>query len=260
MIGENTVKSMKPWLTRAAGLAIALIASVASAQNAAIDPKATQLLKASTAYVATLKQFSFDSRNSFEVVLTSGQKIQFDARVIATVQRPNRMHAVRVGDLVDQAFYYDGKSVTLADPSQGYYATASAPGTLEAMLDFARESLGLVTPAGDFLYADAYGILTDGITEGLVVGPSMVEGQRCIHVAFRAPQLDLQVWIQEGAQPLPRKVVITSRDVVNSPQFETVVTKWNLNPTISAGLFKFVPPKGAKRIDFLPLAAATAKK
>ena len=252
---------MKTILSLVAGSAMALGASVAPAQNTGIDPKAAQLLKASTVYVGSLKQFSVDTRSSLELVLISGQKIQYDTNVRTTVQRPNRMHAVRVGDLVDQVFYYDGKVLTLANPSQGYYASAAAPGTLETMLDFARETLGIVAPAGDYLYANAYEILTDGTTDGFVVGKTMIEGKRCDHIAFRAPHVDLQVWIQEGAQPLPRKMVITSRDVLNAPQFEVLVTNWNLNPKLSDGLFRFVPPKGAKKVEFLTQAAkSTAKK
>jgi len=68
------------------------------------------------------------------------------------VERPNKLRAARTGDLVDQVFYYDGESLTLHDPHDNYYAMIAAPGTLEAMLDFAREKLDVVAPAGDLLY------------------------------------------------------------------------------------------------------------
>ena len=120
------------------------------------------------------------------------------------------------------------------------------------MLDFARMSLDIVAPAGDVIYANAYEILMDGVTESLVVGKSVIEGVRCDQLAFRAPHVDLQVWIQEGPQPLLRRFVITTRDLPNAPQFSVTVTKWNLQPKFSAQTFSFVAPSGAKRVEFLP--------
>jgi hypothetical protein len=250
---------------RLPGVAALLVALVAwplcsLAQGTGIDPKADQMVKASMAYVAGLKQFGVTTRSSIEVVLTSGQKLQFDNAVSTTVQRPNKLRAQRIGDLVDQVFYYDGKTLTLSNPGQGAFASVAAPDTIDKMLDFAREKLDIVAPAGDFIVSNSYAILMDGVTTGFVVGKGVVEGVRCDHLAFRAPHVDWQIWIQEGAQPLPRKIVITTRDVTNAPQFEVVVTKWDLKPTITANMFTFVPPKGAQKVDFRPAKAAAPAK
>lgn len=241
-----------------AALALVLLSAVmlpraAFGQPAGIDPQAAKLLKASTAFMGGQKRLSADTRSTIEVVLASGQKIQFDNTVTMALQRPNKFMAKRVGDLIDQVFYYDGKSLTLSNPSQGYYATVAAPATLEAMLDMAREKLDVVAPGGDFLYGNAFEILMQDVTGGFVVGKGVVEGTRCDHLAFSAPHADWQIWIQEGKQPLPRKIVITTKDVVNEPQFEVVITRWNLAPTFDESMFTFKPPKDARKVDFLPL-------
>ena len=241
---------------RAPAAAMFVLAAATSAgafaQSPGIDPRADKLLRASTDFVAKQKQFNVETRSSLEVVLVSGQKIQFDHTARQSIQRPNKMRVERTGDLVDQAFYYDGRSLTLSHPSEKFYATVAAPDTLEAMLDLARTKLDIVAPAGDFIYKDAYGILMDGVTEGFVVGKGVVEGVRCDHLAFRAPHVDWQIWVQEGSQPLPRKIVITTRDVVNAPQFSVVVTKWDLKPAFTAQTFTFTPPGGAKKVEFVP--------
>jgi hypothetical protein len=229
------------------------------AQPAGIEPQAEMLLKASMAFLSAQKRFSVDTRNTIDVVLTSGQKLQFGAAASASVQRPNKMRAERGGDLVDQVFLYDGKSLTLYNPGQRYYATVGAPGTLEGTLDFARTSLDVIAPGGDLLYANAYEILMENVTSGFVVGKSVVEGVRCDHLAFRGADVDWQIWIQEGKQPLPRKWLITTKDIAGSPEFEVVMTKWNLAPKFADGLFGFTPPKGAKKIDFLPLIRGAAQ-
>jgi hypothetical protein len=244
--------------TRAA-MAAALLLSFAAplaalAQPAGIDPEATKLLKASTDFLASQQRFSVETRNTLEVVLTSGQKIQFDHAARMWLQRPNKLRADRTGDLVEQSFHYDGKSLTLSNPGEKYYATVAAPGTLEEMLDMARTKLDIVAPAGDLVYKNAYDILMTDVTQGFVVGKGVVEGARCDHLAFRAPHVDLQIWIQEGKEPLPRKLVITTRDVANAPQFSVVMTKWNLKPTFTPQTFSFRPPSGAKQVEFVPLA------
>jgi hypothetical protein len=49
---------------------------------------------------ASQTQFSVDTHNAIEVVLTSGQKIEFDHGVSLTVQRPNKLRSDRKRDLV----------------------------------------------------------------------------------------------------------------------------------------------------------------
>jgi hypothetical protein len=231
----------------------ALLPGLASGQAAGIDPAATKLLKASTDFLAAQKQVAVETRNTLEVVLASGQKIQFDHTAKLAMQRPDRLRAERSGDLVNQVFHFDGKSLTLSNPNEKYYATVAAPGSIDEMLDFARTRLDIIAPGGDLLYRNAYDVLMTDVREGFIVGKGVVEGVRCDHLAFRAPHVDWQIWIQEGKEPLPRKLVITTRDVVNAPQFAVVMTRWDLRPAFGAKTFTFVPAPGARRVDFLPV-------
>jgi len=232
--------------------ALAAFSVAVHAQSAGIAPEAQRLLKASTDFLASQNQFSLKARNSLEVVLFSGQKIQFNHEASQSVQRPNKLRAERTGDLVEQLFIYDGKSLTLYNPGDATYATVPAPATIEAMLDYARTSLDIIAPAGDLIYKDAYQILMDGVDSAFVVGKAVIEGVRCDHLAFRTSVVDWQIWIQEGAQPLPRKLVITSRDVFNAPQFSITITKWDLQPRFDDKTFTFTPPSGARTVGFLP--------
>jgi len=235
----------------AAALPQVALSQVAVSQPAGIAPEARQLLKASTDFLARQQQFSLDTESSIDVVLASGQKVQFDHAAKVSVERPNKLRAERTGDLVDQVFYYDGKTLTLHNPVGNYYATTAAPGTIEEMLDMAREKLDIVAPAGDLLYKNAYDILLQDVTSGFVVGKGMVNGVRCDHLAFRAPHVDWQIWIEDGARPLLRKLVITTRDKLNAPQFSVVVKNWNLEPKFAAETFSYVPPKCPEKGEFV---------
>lgn len=230
------------------------------AQLSDVDSEAIELLRRSTDYLAAFEQFRVLTDTTIECVIESGQKLQFDHRAATTIQRPNKMRAERIGDLISQIFYYDGKSLTMSLPDDGYYATAAAPPTIEAMLDFARDTLDIVAPAGDLVYKNAFDRLTEDLTTAFVVGKSSVAGVRCDHIAFRNPEVDWQIWIQEGDKPLPRKFIVTSKKMIQSPQFTVVLSKWEETPKITEATFNFVPPKNQTQIDFLTVPPAGAAK
>jgi hypothetical protein len=85
-------------------------------QPAAIEPKADQLLQKMSDYLGGLQRFSVQTENTLEVVLGSGEKIQYDSPAELLIQRPNKLRAQRKGDIVNQEFYYDGKTFTLHNP------------------------------------------------------------------------------------------------------------------------------------------------
>jgi hypothetical protein len=252
MIKWNRYSFFRPWVCLALAILVPTASSLAAAPQG-VDPESAKILKKATDYLASLEQFALVTDSTIEVVLETGQKIQFDNATAITVKRPNQLHAVRLGDLVDQEFFYDGKSLTLHDIDAGFYATVEAPETLEGMLDFARDSLDIVAPAGDFVYSNAYEILMDGVDSGMQVGASAIRGVLCDHLAFSKPGTDFQVWIAQGTQPLPMKLVITSRDVLNAPQFTVQIREWDLKPQAASDKFVFVKPDGARPIPFIIL-------
>src|SRR5262245_7734382 len=140
------------------------------AQPAGIDPQAEKLLRRMGDFLAGRKQFALTAENSIEVVLASGQKIQFNAPATLMLSRPNKMRAHRKGDIVNQEFFYDGKRLTLVNPKENLYATATAPATLEEMLDYAREKLDVIAPAAEFLYKNAAEKMLKEAPSGYVVG------------------------------------------------------------------------------------------
>ena len=77
-----------------------------------------------------------------------------------------------------------------------------------------------------------------------VVGLANVRGVPCDQYVYRQDGMDWQVWIQRGAQALPRRLVVTSTHDNARPQ---VVEEydWTINPPIAANAFDFRPPPGA---------------
>jgi hypothetical protein len=225
------------------------------AQSSAVDPGAVEALRRATDYLAGLKQFRAEMDTVIEFVLPDGQKLQSGHRVSTAVLRPNKLRVERVGDVVNQVFYYDGTSLSIDLPGKQYHATVAAPPTLEEMLDFAREKLDVIAPASDLIYQNAFERLTDGLTAAFAVGPATVAGVACDQLAFRNAEVDWQIWIEQGKKPLVRKFVVTSKKMPQSPEFMVVISKWDTAPKLAAASFNFVPPKNSMKIDFLPAAA-----
>ncbi len=248
-----------------ATLAASLLALAVPARGAepstAFDPEAVAVLKKATTYLAGLNTLSLKGHGSLEVVLVTGQKLQFDNDVTLSLQRPDKLRAVRKGELADQLFVYDGKSLSLSSPEKKVYAVQPAPPTLEGMLDFARDTLDIVAPAADLLYAKSFDLLMQDMTSGFVVSrSSFLSGRACTHVAFRKPGVDIQLWVDNGEKPLVQKYVLTTTDMNASPQFVLTLSDWETNPKLDASVFRFTPPAGATKIDFLPAPGPTPAK
>ncbi len=221
-----------------------------------VQPEATALLKRMSDYMAKLKAYSVRAHNVNEVLLANGQKLEFEAASDVTLQRPNHLRSNRIGDMTEAEFYYDGSNVTLYGRKNQYYATAAAPTNMDEMLDHVRARLSMEPAGADLLYSDIYGGLIDGVTEARVIGPATIGGVKTTHLAFRAADVDWQIWIEDGDRPLPRKYVITTKWTTGSPDFSVEFSDWNLSPKIDKATFSFTPPKGAKKIDFLTAPVA----
>jgi hypothetical protein len=218
------------------------------------DPQAIEALQAMGSYLRSLKRFSVRADTLTDEVLTSGQKLQFAGTVDYLVQAPDRMRADVRNDRRQRIFIYDGNSVTLYAPRMQYYGTVAAPGTIREALPAIAQKYDLDVPLADlFLWGTDKGGLDD-IRQAAVIGPATIAGKACTHYAFRQDDVDWQLWIQQGRQPLPCKIVITTTAEPSQPQYAAVLT-WNLAPKVDKSSFAFSPPKGVRRIDVAPVAA-----
>ena len=99
----------------------------------------------------------------------------------------------------------------------------------------------------------------EGIGKGLTqAGLSVVLVEECslfevptVHLAVRSADVDVQLWIARGPEPLPRRVVITYKNAPGQPQFRADLDDWSVAPTIDAAAFTFVPPAGAEQVMYL---------
>jgi hypothetical protein len=229
------------------------------AQAPDIEPQAGEVLKQMCDYLKNLQQFSVQAEISEDVLLTSGQRIQYARSVEASVRRPDRLRAESVGDTDNRQLIYDGKTITLMDRSKNFYTTIAAPPEIDAALEHGVQAFDLRAPLADLIYTRAYEYLTAGVLSGFDAGLSKVQGVPCHHLAFRQKDIDWQIWIEDSPTPVPRKFLITDK-TAQGLQFTAVFTKWNTSPQFEEGWFTFVAPEKAEKIDILPAAAPAPPK
>ena len=193
----------------ALGLSSLCLSSAASAQTPAVDPAAVQKLQRMSQFLDSLQRFSVETQSTLEDLHESGHRVDFDVTANVTVARPNRLRAMRTGGVMDQRLYYDGKTLTLFNPAEKVFATEAAPPTVEKTIDFARETIGILLPAADLLYRNAFPLLSQDLKLAVVVGKAVIGGVRCDHLLFSRPGADFQVWIAEGPKPWPHKYTVT---------------------------------------------------
>ena len=220
-------------------------------ERVGIEPKADQVLHRMSDYVGSLQSFRVDSQAVDELVLKNGQKIEELSESHNEIERPNRLRSDRLGPVANVVFRYDGNEFSIYGKRTGMYATTSAPPDLDRAIDVARDRLGIYAPASDLLYSNPYAVLTEDVYAGSYIGLEPIDGVNCHHLAFRGKDVDWQVWVQEGAQPLPRRYVITSKNEPGQPEFTVNLSHWEPSAKVSAQDFTFTPPPGSTRIQFL---------
>jgi hypothetical protein len=215
----------------------------------AIDPSAIAALQRMGTYLRGLQAIEVESDLTTDDVLASGQKVELGGTVAMRVRRPNRMSVDVRSDRKNERIFYDGTTFTIFQPTLGYYASFPAPPTLGELVDVLEQKYGVDLPLADLFRLGTDEGQIAAVRGATFVGYSTVKGSVCSHFAFHQADVDWELWIQEGAQPLPRKLVITTTTERSQPQHTSVMT-WNVSPHLEDQAFVFMAPANAQRIEF----------
>jgi hypothetical protein len=232
-------------------------ASEAQARVAAIQAviqantlEAKALLKRSSDFLAAQQQFSFAAQTGFDVVQSNGQHLAFFETKKALLRRPDRLRVETDeadGDV--RTFRFDGKQLSVDLPNDKAYVLVAKPGTVDEMLDYFVDDLGIPVPLNEFFLSNFYDEKQGAIESGFYVDEVTIGKRQCHHLAFRLDDVDIQFWIEDGDRPLPCSLVITYKLAVGAPQYWARFDHWDLSPRASDEQFEFVPPKGAERLS-----------
>jgi hypothetical protein len=215
-----------------------------------LEPRAMDLLKATSARLSAAKSMAFTAVVSYEHPSQLGPPILYTVRYDVTMQRPDKLRVIIPGDGPASEFYYDGKSMMAYAPVENLVAVADAPPTIDGALKAAFETADIYYPFTDLLVADPYAAMADGAILAFYIGPSgMVGGTKTEMLAWANPEVFLQIWIGTDDR-LPRRVrAIYSADPLGL-RHEMDLSNWQIDQDIPAETFTSQKAKTASPIKF----------
>src|SRR5208337_1942245 len=224
------------------------------------EPDPLPILQKMCDFLKSQQQFTYKAEIADDQVYYGDKKLQYEIDTETFVRRPDRLRVNAEGDLVDKQFYFDGKTITLYDKDHNVYGTFEVPADIESALEKAHKEFGVHVALTDLASPNLWELVSKRIKHSLYVGQSKIRGVLCHHLSFDGDNVQFQVWIDAGNQPLPRKVVLTHKNLPGSPQWTAYLSDWNFSQQLQDNLFAFTPPPGAEKIKFIPVQASQTPK
>jgi hypothetical protein len=233
-------------LAAAIGLWTASSLSAANAQEA-IETDATKILTSMSNYLGNLEKFSVNYDTDFDIITPHGQKLKLAGSGNISVSRPGQFNITRLGTVANVKFNLDSGMLTVHGLKLDGYVQFPAK-TIDEAITRVREDVGFSAPGADILSAKPFDMDLTDIVSGRHIGMTTIGGESVHHLAFRGSQLDWQLWVKDGDEPLPIKYVITSKLQAGAPEYSLLLKDWNSNPDLAENSFTFTPSATAKKL------------
>jgi hypothetical protein len=231
---------------------ILLAVGAVSAQESAVrqDANAIEVLKSMSAYTASLDRFMIGGVTLTDARLGEGLMVSNSVEVKALVDRPGSLRIVGFDGVEKKELYFHNGTLTVFNSARNFYAQASVPEDIDAAMEFALEELEVEAPFLDLIHRDPTHLLSQSEETILyLTDKARIAGVDCHHIAIRGPESDVQLWVEEGDRPLPRKIIITSKWEGGSPRYIANLA-WETEPEFKEVTFEFRAPEGAENIGF----------
>ena len=224
-----------------------------------VEPQALEVLRRMSATLADAKAFTYRSVSTVEVLAKTGQFLTLFLTLEVALKRPDRLRAQLSGEAPHFDFYFDGTTASAYAPATNVYSTVQAPPTIDAMLPALEQETDIRIVSAPLLVSDPYAVLTRDLSSGVVVGPTVINGRPCEHLAFRSPGINWEIWVESGQNSLPWRVAVTYTDRPNFPRVLVEFLSWNLHPWLKDDAFTFRKPAGARAIPFLSVVKSNIR-
>jgi hypothetical protein len=215
-----------------------------------MEPKAIEILKASSSRLAAARSMSFTAVASYESPSRPGPPLVYTTRSAVILRRPDKLRVITSGDGPASEFYYDGKTVTAFQPAENLVAVADVPPTIDAALEAAYHHAAIYFPFTDVIVATPYEDLAEGLEMAFYVGQSrVVAGTTTDIVVYASHGVFVQTWIGT-ADRLPRRARAMFRKDPQRLRHQVDFSDWKLGVPVPAGTFASARAAAAKRIPF----------
>ena len=218
----------------------------------ALSKEASEILTRSMEFISSAPAFKVVGEGGNEEWQEDGQMLEFGADFALAIQRPAKANLrIESRDGATATLILDGESMSVSTVFKQtfFYDLTEQPGDVNTSLDHLSTELGVPRQLRSFLSKELTASLNK-VTSGYFVGEAIIEGVKCDHLALRDDSRDVQVWIAQGAEPVPRRIVIRHRLAEGQPRVWVELTQWDLSPEPEDGTFTLSLPPQAERIEF----------
>ena len=216
----------------------------------ALEPKATELLKAMSSRLAAARTMGFTAISTYESPAMNGQPLYYTTISEVTLQRPDKLRVITPGDGPPTEFYYNGKVMAAYDPAVNLVAVADAPPTIDAMAKMAYDQAAIYFPFIDFIVADPYKDIAESLKSAFVVGQSNVVGGTLTDmVAIASDMVQAEIWIG-ASDHLPRMIRAVFPQEPGNKRYETEFSNWRLNAAVAPNDFASSRADKAPHVPF----------
>jgi len=224
--------------------------AAAAEATPSLEPKAIDILKAASSRLAAARTLKFNAVHFYESPSRQGHPLAFTTKSEVTLQRPDKLRVIMSADGPASEFYYDGKKMMAYAPAENLVAVADAPPTIDAALEQAYHSAAIYFPFDDWIVADPYKEMSEGMNLAYYIGQSKVVGGTTTDmVAYIDHGVFIQAWI--GAEDkLPRLVHAIYLDDPERLRHTLLLSDWQLDPSVPADTFTSAKAASANPMPF----------
>lgn len=218
-----------------------------------IDTVAVSILDRMSAVIGQLSSCSVTIKANYDITSKELGLIKHSDEQQLFLHGPDKLLVKSDGDQGSRDFYFDGKKLSYYSLDKNQYGQIDASMSLVDMIDTVNKLYGIEFPAADFLYPSFVDDILLESKELVYLGLTKVDGKECYHIAGRADDKTFQFWISDDAFSLPVKMVIVYTNQEMRPQYEAVLSDWQVNPTLPDAIFDFTVPHKAGRVKLVPM-------
>lgn len=252
-------------------LAVLLLAACVRVQSveskppepaAQLDTQAVAILRSAVDFIYGAKSYSATLSHTTTISSAPDKKSEFASKYEVSVERPNKLAFVIKDGKLRCAVLSDGQTLCTYAPPLKLYTQQEAPKTLTDLFNidemtFVRQDLNSLLFLDQFATTDAMGVILKNVLTLKIIGVERLsDNSTAYRLHFTEREIDWDMWIQDGKQPLVRKISIEGEQMSKDEIVPVIVKKlivtqfdeWRVNLDIPAERFVFTPPLDAKKV------------
>jgi hypothetical protein len=225
--------------------------AVAESEPPNWDTKAVEVLKKMDAYTDSMQTFLVKAEAYNDASIGPGMIISNPFITRIAVDRSGSLHSTTTSGTETDEIYVNKGRLTVFSGEHKFYTHADLPEKLSEGLMYALAEFSVETPLMDLLILKSLDSLVSADQFVVyVTGDSAIRGVDCHHILGTGAFADIQIWIEKGDNPVPRRTVLRYKQGEGMPRHDVFID-WQATDGFDKSEFTFVAPEGAQEIGFI---------